>query len=100
MKTIILSITALLMSSLVWSQTARVQVVHNSPDDAATTVDVYLNGLMLLDDFAFRTASPFIDAPAGIELAIDIAPGNSSSVAESIAPRNPVDVQTVQASSP
>jgi hypothetical protein len=31
-----------------------------------------LNDVLLLDDFAFRTASPFIDAPAGVEFTIAI----------------------------
>ena len=47
------------------AQTARLQVIHNSADVAADQVDVYLNGTLLLDNFAFRTATPFIDAPAG-----------------------------------
>ena len=67
------------------SQTARLQVIHNSADAAASVVDVYLNGVMLIDDFEFRTASPFIDAPAGVPLSIDIAPASSISVTESIA---------------
>ena len=64
--------------------TARVQVVHNSPDPAAEVVDVYLNGDLLLDDFAFRTATPFIDAPANTPITLDIAPGTSVDVSESI----------------
>ena len=64
--------------------TARVQVVHNSPDPAAEVVDVYLNGDLLLDDFAFRTATPFIDAPANTPITIDIAPGSSVDVSESV----------------
>ena len=67
-----------------YSQTARVQVIHNCADAAAATVDVYLDGVLLLNDFAFRTATPFIDAPAGVPITIDVAPGNSSSVAQSI----------------
>ncbi|MBL0012457.1 MAG: DUF4397 domain-containing protein [Flavobacterium sp.] len=66
------------------AQTARVQVIHNSADAAAASVDVYLNGTLLLDNFAFRTATPFIDAPAGVPIQIDIAPGTSTSVAQSI----------------
>ena len=66
------------------AQTARVQVIHNSADAAAALVDVYLNGTILLNDFAFRTATPFIDAPAGVPIQIDIAPGTSTSVAQSI----------------
>jgi hypothetical protein len=64
--------------------TARVQVVHNSPDPAVEVVDVYLNGDLFLDDFAFRTATPFIDAPANTPITIDIAPGTSVDVSESI----------------
>ena len=65
--------------------TARVQVIHNSPDALATAVDVYLNDALLIDDFAFRTASPFIDAPAGVDFTVGIAPANSSSSADAIA---------------
>ncbi len=64
--------------------TARVQVIHNSPDLAAAVVDVYLNDVLALNDFAFRTATPFIDIPAGVEISIDIAPGNSTSSAQSL----------------
>ena len=66
------------------NQTARVQVIHNSADLAAQLVDVYLNGELLLNDFAFRTATPFVDVPANMEISIDIAPSTSTSVAESI----------------
>jgi hypothetical protein len=67
------------------AQLARLQVIHNSADLAAQQVDVYLNGAILLDDFAFRTATPFINAPAGVPLLIQIAPSTSMSAAESIA---------------
>lgn len=57
---------------------ARVQVIHNSADAAAAAVDVWLNDTKLIEDFAFRTASPFIDAPAGVEFTIGIkAPGST-----------------------
>lgn len=59
--------------------TARVQVIHNSADMAAAEVDVWLNDILLIDDFAFRTATPFIDAPAGEEFTIAIQPSNSTS---------------------
>lgn len=67
------------------AQTARVQIIHNSADDIATEVDIYLNGELLVDDFAYRTATPFIDAPAGEEIEIDVAPSTSMDVSESIA---------------
>ena len=63
---------------------ARLQVIHNSSDPAAATVDVYLNGLRILDDFAFRAATPFINAPAGIPFNVGIAPGNSTSAADTL----------------
>lgn len=66
------------------ASTARLQVIHNCPDDIADSVDVYLNGNLLLDNFAFRTATPFIDAPAGVAIDIDVAPKTSTSVANSI----------------
>lgn len=65
--------------------TARLQVIHNSPDDVAEEVDIYLNGDLLIDNFAFRTASPFIDTPAGVEIEIDVAPATSEDVEASIA---------------
>jgi hypothetical protein len=67
-----------MMVASVTAQTARVQVIHNSADAAAATVDVWFDNTLLIDDFAFRTASPFIDAPAGVNLDITIQPSNST----------------------
>ena len=64
---------------------ARIQAIHNSADLAAAEVDVYLNGVLLLNDFAFRTATPFVDVQAGIDLNVAIAPSTSVSVADAIA---------------
>lgn len=43
---------------------------------------------MAQNDVAFRTATAFFDAPAGVNLQVDIAPGNSTSVMNSIATFN------------
>ena len=51
---------------------SRVQVIHNSADPAAEIVDVWLNDILLIDDFKFRTATPFIDAPSGVEFTVSI----------------------------
>ena len=67
-----------------FNPTAKVQVIHNSPDAIASEVDVYINGVKSIDNFAFRTATPFLDLPAQTSISIDIAPANSTSVAESI----------------
>jgi len=66
-------------------QLSRLQVIHNAADVAAGSVDIYLNGGLLLNDFAFRTATSFIDAPANVDLNIGIAPGNSNSVDDTLA---------------
>lgn len=75
---------AILMFGNANAQTAKIQAIHNCADLAAATVDVYVNGTILLDDFAFRTATPFVPVPAGVSLSIDVAPGNSTSSAQSI----------------
>lgn len=67
------------------AQTARVQVIHNCADAVAQDVDIYLGSTLLLDNFAFRTASPFIDAPAGSLITISVAPASSTSVGDAIA---------------
>lgn len=64
---------------------AKVQIVHNSPDPAATMVDIYLNNDLLLDDFEFRTATPFVEVPVATTLTINVAPANSASSADAIA---------------
>ena len=63
---------------------ARVQVVHNSPDPGASVVDVYLGSTLLLDDFEFRTATPFVDVPANQEINLSVAPGTSTDVSEAL----------------
>ena len=63
---------------------ARLQVIHNAADPIANEVDVYLNGTLALNDFAFRTATPFIDVPAGVDINIGVAPGNSGSVNDTL----------------
>lgn len=63
---------------------ARAQAIHNCADAAAATVDVYVNGDLAIDNFAFRTATEFLDLPANVQLNIGIAPANSMSVADTI----------------
>jgi hypothetical protein len=68
----------------VWGQrptsTARVQVIHNAADPAAAMVDIYVNGDLFLNDFGFRSATPFVNVPAEVEINLGIAPANSESV--------------------
>ena len=43
-----------------------------------------MNDSLLLNDFAFRTATPYIDVPAGVLLNIGVAAGNSTSVNDTL----------------
>jgi hypothetical protein len=77
----LLTALLLLMTTVKAQETARVQIIHNSADAAATMVDVWVNDSKLLEDFAFRTATPFVDVPADVSLSISITgPGSVSPV--------------------
>jgi hypothetical protein len=84
MKNLLQIVAVFLITATGFSQTARVQVIHNSADAAAAVVDVYVDAANALNDFAFRTASPFVDLPAGVQIELSIAPGNSTSVGDAI----------------
>lgn len=85
MKQLFYLLLVLFSAQIVQAQTARVQVIHNSADAAASEVDVYLDGALAIDDFAFRTATPYLDLPADTPIEIAIAPGNSTGVGDAIA---------------
>jgi len=61
---------------------ARVQIVHNA---IAPTVDVYAGNTLLIDNFAFRTATPFVDVPADRLVVLGVAPGNSNNPTDALA---------------
>ncbi len=87
MKRKIFTVLPFLLAGLssVFAQTARLQVIHNAADPAADTVDVYVNGgSPFIDDFVFRTATPYVNVPAGVALSVAVAPGNSSSVGDAL----------------
>ncbi len=84
MKKILFSLFIFVGFIAVNAQTARLQVIHNAADPAANQVDVYLNGSLALDNFTFRTATPFIDVPANVSINIGIAPPNSTSASDTI----------------
>ena len=59
-------------------------MVHIAADPGAASVDIYVNGQKLLDNFTFRSATPFIDVPARLNLNIGVAPGTSTSFADTL----------------
>lgn len=85
MRFLIFTLLAGLLSTLAQAQTARLQLIHNAPDP---TVDVYVNGILSLDNIAFRQASPFITVPAGLPLEIAVAPGASTSSGDAVYTQN------------
>ena len=80
-------LAALLVAPAAMAQTAKVQIIHNSADLAAGTVDIYLNSgaAPAINDLDFREATPFIDLPAGVLIQIGIAPGTSTGPGDIIA---------------
>lgn len=71
-------------TAIVNAQTARVQVIHNSADAAADSVDVWLNNTLLLNNFAFRTATPFVNAPAGVPIELRVKGKTSTDTANAL----------------
>lgn len=49
------------------------QFVHNAPDPSLMEVDIYLNGTLALPEFGFRMATPFIELPSALTLAVAVA---------------------------
>ena len=84
MKKLIFTMLLFAMTITITAQTARVQVIHNSADAAAESVDVYLNETLLIPNFAFRTASPLLMLQLVIEIELSVAPPNSTGVEEAI----------------
>ncbi|MCB0643467.1 MAG: DUF4397 domain-containing protein, partial [Phaeodactylibacter sp.] len=77
MKRIVTTVLMLACALFATAQTARVQVIHNSPFLSTSTgpvVDVYVNDQLLpaLTGFQYRTATPFVDVAAGADLTIDV----------------------------
>ena len=79
------TLSLLLSFSLVtFAQNAKLQVIHNCADALADSVDVYLNGSLAIDNFAFRTATNYLSLPSGVPHVIGIAPKNSSGYADTL----------------
>ncbi len=69
------------------AQDATIQIIHNSPDPAASTVDIYVNAGAepAIVGLAFRAATGLVTLPADTDLAVGIAPGGSTGPEDIIA---------------
>jgi hypothetical protein len=67
------------------AQDANVQIIHNSPDPAAASVDIYLGDTLAVPGLGFRQATGITPLPADTDLMVGVAPGGSSSSADVIA---------------
>lgn len=64
MKKITTLIALFMFSVAGFSQTAKVQIIHNSGDELLKRIDVYQNTSLMADSLQFRYATPFMDVPA------------------------------------
>ena len=63
---------------------SELQVIHNCSDPAAAVVDIYVDGMMAVDDFNYRTATPFLNLPSGVPINVGVAPGSSTSANDTL----------------
>jgi hypothetical protein len=57
--------------------TSRVNLIHNSGDQALSTVDIRINGELIADDLDFQTCTGYITVAASIDSYITINPADS-----------------------
>lgn len=75
----------LLPQEIVPTFEARAQFIHNVADVNAAVVDVYMNGVLIADDLAFRSATSFVTVPAAVDITFALAPADSDGPEDAIA---------------
>ncbi|GAB4377906.1 MAG: hypothetical protein Kow0042_26200 [Calditrichia bacterium] len=88
-KYILIIVLITICFSVFTARAQRLQAIHNVADPQLAIVDVYISTgfiiLTKLEDIPFRTALRFVDVPIpGIPLNIGIAPGNSTSITDTV----------------
>lgn len=58
----------------------EVQFIHNTVDASLAELDIYADGILILNNFAFHSASPYLNLQAEVPIDISVAFGNSNSV--------------------
>lgn len=69
--------TALMLDAYEETTSANVQIIHNSPDPAAESVDIYINGELALPGVGFRTATDFMELPGDTPLNVTVTPADA-----------------------
>lgn len=81
MKTLLVTLSALTLMAGTALADADVQIIHNSPDPAAASVDIYLNGDLAVPGLDYRAATGVVSLPSDVEIAIGIAPAGGEVIA-------------------
>lgn len=63
---------------------AKFQAINNCADPLLDSIDIYTNGVLVVDNFHFRTATNLFDVPGDVPITVAIAPGNSTSINDTI----------------
>lgn len=63
---------------------ASVQIIHNSADPLAQIVDIYINGLKLIEDLQFRNATAFLPVVAGEQVNISVNSSTSTVISDGV----------------
>ena len=71
-----------IITSLVFAQTAQVQIVHNSP---SSSVDIYVDGVVAFEDVPHRASTGVVDLPISTEVGIGPAAVSVSATEKLIA---------------
>lgn len=66
--------------------TGPIQVIHNAPDPTLATVDVFVDGVLALDDVTFRTATGAVPLPAFEDATIEVRTASGVSVSNLVIP--------------
>jgi hypothetical protein len=71
--TFLVGVLFTLLGHSLLAQTARVQIIHNSPEPLAASVDIYVNGTVAVPALNYRNATGFVELPINATVAVGIA---------------------------